>query len=153
MRRPTWLTELRNGRLAGGKRKADTSGAAQPSSEGPRKMPAAISPTTCGWWRSLRKTRPTARAAIRMTPICRMRRRRSNFTGSSSPLRGRWAPFGAQAGGRTAGAAASLEGADEAGLEPGLVEARLEGQRLIARAGAGGAAAPDARAVDLDRQP
>lgn len=45
---PAWLRVLRCVRLSRGNSASDSSGATQPRSDGPRQMPAAISPTTCG---------------------------------------------------------------------------------------------------------
>jgi hypothetical protein len=45
---PIWESELRMARLAGGKSDAEIAGAQAPRTEGPSRMPAAISPTTCG---------------------------------------------------------------------------------------------------------
>ncbi len=45
---PIWLKALRKPRLAGGNKYAESPGAIQPSSDGPSRMPANISPTTRG---------------------------------------------------------------------------------------------------------
>ena len=47
--RPSWLRVFRCAWLPGGNTACETAGAIQPSSDGPRAMPIAISPTTCGW--------------------------------------------------------------------------------------------------------
>jgi len=60
-----------------------------PSSEGPSRTPAIISPTTCGW-PILRADQPTTRQANKITAICRkndaasacMGRMTSGFAGS-----------------------------------------------------------------------
>src|SRR5262249_28892369 len=65
---PYSLSTFRYGSAPGGKRAADTPGASQPSSDGPRRMPPITSPTTCGW-PSARRTPPSTRATARMTNI------------------------------------------------------------------------------------
>src|SRR5690242_2418420 len=49
-----------------------TEGASQPSSGGPRRIPATISPTTRGWC-SLANSQPSARATEQTTTICKSR--------------------------------------------------------------------------------
>src|SRR5262245_47125125 len=114
-------------------------------------MPAAISPTTCGWWRSLRKMIPTRRAATSTVPICRMRSRRLNFTASSSRGGGGRLLTGAEVKGGTARAATPLEGPHDLGLVAALLEAGVERERLVAASGALRiAAAGDVLVLDLD---
>ena len=66
--RPKLLSSCTFGRLSVGKIVVKASGARRPKSEGPRRIPATISPMTAGWC-SLRKIQPIIRAATRITRI------------------------------------------------------------------------------------
>ena len=65
---PIWLSRLSVVSEAGGNRKSIAWGASHPSNEGPRAIPAIISPIT-GGCPILRKTAPNNRAAMIITMI------------------------------------------------------------------------------------
>ena len=67
--RPTWLSILRTGSESAGKSPAIPAGHNQPSSDGPRTMPAITSAMTSGW-PSHRVTTPRARETRRIAAIC-----------------------------------------------------------------------------------
>src|SRR2546427_4809682 len=67
--------ELRWARLSAGKSDAERVGAMKPSSDGPSRMPAVISPTTRGW-RIRAKRDPTPRVRRRTTTIWARRKDR-----------------------------------------------------------------------------
>ena len=70
---PTWLSSRSTSSDAPEKMKLKPRGQSHPSSDGPSRMPAVISPTTTGS-PSLRKIEPTARVAERITATCSSRR-------------------------------------------------------------------------------
>src|SRR5215218_5219940 len=116
---PTWLMELRNPSESGGKRRADAAGAIHPRNDGPSRIPATISPTTCGC-PIRRKRSPTPRAAITTAAICT----------SSSPSRG--AGGGGRArlrhgGGRLQAASQVEDGGQRGEREPDQQEVAGEG--------------------------
>src|SRR5258706_10861180 len=68
--RPSWLTTESTLREAAGNSADCRDGASRPSSEGPRRIPASISPTTLGW-RTRGIAAPTSRQTSRMHASCR----------------------------------------------------------------------------------
>jgi hypothetical protein len=82
---PSWLSSLRKSREAAGNRNASAPGDSIPSKEGPRMMPATISPMTDGCL-ILRKNAPTILVATRMTTTCmsRMLRGCRKFSASAA---------------------------------------------------------------------
>jgi len=71
--RPTWLSMLSSVSESFGKTAPDVWGAAQPSNDGPSRMPAAISAITMGW-RMRRARRPMRREALMMSSAWTMKR-------------------------------------------------------------------------------
>jgi hypothetical protein len=67
---PTWLSAYRVPRLFVGKSASMVPGEIRPSSDGPSRMPAIISPTTSGWPTNLTAT-ATRRTVPRITAIWR----------------------------------------------------------------------------------
>jgi hypothetical protein len=59
---PSWAMTPRYGATESGSRNSRAAGASQPSSDGPRTMPATTSPMT-GGWPSQAKPRPSSRPA------------------------------------------------------------------------------------------